>query len=205
MIALFRRFLMAALLLSAASGSALEVSLTVEGDIEEIQAVLEYLKSIESDRSEGEEDALKINVHSIAGDAEETEADETEAAPVAVEPLEIPLALSRPQVLPAKGAPGAPFIITVQVMDKYNEVDTLSARLGETSLSTDLYDDGTHGDVTPGDGLWTATMTPLDVTPSGTYPVVITGYNKNGQVLNTLDAAGAVIKLTTATELTIER
>lgn len=203
MIALFRRFLMVALLVSAAPGPALEISLTVEGDIEEIQAVLEYLKTIESDKSEGAEDALKINVHSIAGTSEE--ADEAEAPAAPVEPLEIPLGLSRPQVLPTRGAPGAPFIITVQVMDKYNEVDTLSARLGETSLSTDLYDDGTHGDVTPGDGLWTATMTPLDVTPSGTYPVAITGYNKNGQVLNTLDGNGAVIKLTTMTELTIER
>lgn len=197
MISLLRPTLPIALLLLAATAPALEVSLTVEGEPEEIQAVLEFIKTL---KAGSEDDALKININSIAstgnGEAAATE------APVLEDP---PLSLERPEVLPAKGAPGAPFIVTVNVRDKYDEVDTLSVKLSGTSLATDLYDDGTHGDKTPADGIWTATLTPLDVTPSGTYKVEIAAYDKNGKSLTTLKPDGTVVKLAATTELTIER
>ena len=200
MISPFRTLLpLVAILLVSALVPALEVSLTVEGEPEEIQAVLEFIKSMETG-NEGEDDPLKINVHSIAstGSSEAT----TTETPVLEDP---PLSLERPEVLPTKGAPGAPFIVSVNVRDKYDEVDTLSVKLSGTSLATDLYDDGTHGDKTPADGIWTATLTPLDVTPSGTYKVEITAYDKNGKTLTTLKPDGTVVKLVANTELTIER
>ncbi|MBL7648188.1 MAG: hypothetical protein JNK74_18550 [Candidatus Hydrogenedentes bacterium] len=197
MISLLRPTLPIALLFLATTTPALEVSLTVEGEPEEIQAVLDFIKSLNAG---GEDDPLKINVHSIAAKGE-TETPETET-PALEDP---PLSLERPEVFPAKGAPGAPFIVTVNVRDKYDEVDTLSVRLAGTSLSTDLYDDGTQGDKTPGDGIWTATLTPLDVTPSGAYTVEITPYDKNGKALTTLKPDGTVVKLVANTELTIER
>jgi len=197
MISPFRTSILAAILLVSALAPALEVSLTVEGEPEEIQAVLEFIKTL---KAGSEDDALKININSIAstgsGEATATE------TPVLEDP---PLSLERPEVLPAKGAPGAPFIVTVNVHDKYDEVDTLSVKLAGTSLATDLYDDGTHGDITPADGIWTATLTPLDVTPSGTYKVEITAYDKNGKSLTTLQPDGTVVKLVANTELTIER
>lgn len=196
MISLFRTSLVAVLLFSAIT-PALEVSLTVEGEPEEIQAVLDFIKTLNSG---GEDDALKINLNSIASSGNGESA--TTEAPVLEDP---PLSLERPEVLPTKGAPGAPFIVTVNVRDKYDEVDTLSVKLAGTSLATDLYDDGTHGDKTPGDGIWTATLTPLDVTPSGTYKVDITAYDKNGKSLTTLKPDGTVVKLVANTELTIER
>lgn len=199
MISLLRPTLPLAIILLSALAPALEISLTVEGDVEEIQAVLEFLKTMEA-QSDGEDDPLKINVHSIAATGE-TEAPAAET-PVLEDP---PLSLERPEVLPAKGAPGAPFIVTVTVRDKYDEVDTLSVRLAGTSISTDLYDDGSQGDKTPGDGIWTATLTPLDVTPSGAYTVEITPYDKNGKTLTTLQPDGTVVKLVANTELTIER
>ena len=197
MISLLRPTLPLAIVLFSAIAPALEVSLTVEGEPEEIQAVLEFIKTLNAG---GEDDPLKINVHSIAstGNGEPT----TTETPVLEDP---PLSLERPEVLPAKGAPGAPFIVTVNVRDKYDEVDTLSVRLAGTSLATDLYDNGTNGDKTPADGIWTATLTPLDVTPSGTYKVEITAYDKNGKSLTTLQPDGTVVKLVANTELTIER
>lgn len=197
MISLLRPTLPLAIIILAATAPALEVSLTVEGEPEEIQAVLDFIKTLGAG---GEVDPLKINVHSIATTGE-TEAPAAEI-PVLEDP---PLSLERPEVLPAKGAPGAPFIVTVNVRDKYDEVDTLSVRLAGTSISTDLYDDGTQGDKTPGDGIWTATLTPLDVTPSGAYTVEITPYDKNGKTLTTLQPDGTVVKLVANTELTIER
>ncbi len=196
MISLLRTSLPLAIVLTAIA-PALEVSLTVEGEPEEIQAVLEFIKTLNPG---GEDDALKINVHSIAanGNGETTTAE----TPALEDP---PLSLERPEVLPAKGAPGAPFLVTVNVRDKYDEVDTLSVRLSGTSISTDLYDDGSQGDKTPGDGVWTATLTPLDVTPSGAYTVEITAYDKNGKALTTLLPDGTVVKLVANTELTIER
>ena len=197
MISLLRPTLPLAILLLTAITPALEVSLVVEGEPEEIQAVLDFIKTL-TDGSE--DDPLKINVHSIAatGSADATVGE----APVLEDP---PLSLERPEVFPPKGVPGAPFVVTVNVRDKYNEVDTLSVRLAGTSLATDLYDDGTHGDKTPADGIWTATLTPLDVTPSGTYKVEIAGYDKNGKALTTLLPDGTVVKLAANTELTIER
>lgn len=195
MISLLRHSLPIALLLLAAA-PALEVSLTVEGDPEEIQAVLDFIKTLKPGNS-AEDDPLKINVNSIAAPGG------TEAGSAEIE--EAPLSLERAEVLPAKGTPGAPFIVTVNVRDKYDEVDTLSVRMSGTSLSTDLYDDGTHGDKAPGDGIWTATLTPLDVTPSGAYRLDIAAYDKNGQALTTLKPDGTVVKLTATTELTIER
>ena len=197
MISLLRPTLSIAFLLLATTTPALEVSLTVEGEPEEIQAVLDFIKTLNPG---GEDDALKININSIAstGKGEGT----TTETPVLEDP---PLSLERPEVLPAKGAPGAPFIVTVNVRDKYDEVDTLSVRLSGTSLSTDLYDDGTQGDKTAGDGIWTATLTPLEVTPSGTYKVEITAYDKNGKALTTLQPDGTVVKLVANTALTIER
>ena len=197
MISPFRTSILVAILLFSAITPALEVSLTVEGEPEEIQAVLDFIKTLGAG---DEDDPLKINVHSIAATGG-VETPKTET-PVLEDP---PLSLERPEVFPAKGAPGAPFIVTVTVRDRYDEVDTLSVRLSGTSLSTDLYDDGTQGDKTPGDGIWTATLTPLDVTPSGAYTVEITPYDKHGKALTTLKPDGTVVKLTATTELTIER
>ena len=196
---LLRPTLAIALLFLATTVPALEISLTVEGNVEEIQAVLEFIKTLNAENA-AEDDPLKINVHSIAAPGG-TEAGKGGSGEIE----EPPLSLERPEVLPAKGAPGAPFIVTVNVRDKYDEVDTLSVRMSGTSLSTDLYDDGTHGDKTPADGLWTATLTPLDVTPSGAYRLDIVAYAKDGQALTALKPDGTVIKLTAATELTIER
>lgn len=195
MISPFRITLPGAILLFSALVPALEVSLTVQGEPEEIQAVLDFIKTLR-----GEDAPLKINVHSIAATGNgETDTAET---PVLEDP---PLSLERPEVFPPKGAPGAPFTVTVLVRDKYDEVDTLSVRLVGTSLATDLFDDGTHGDKNAADGIWTTTLTPLDVTPSGTYNVEITAYDKNGKTLTTLKPDGTVVKLVANTELTIER
>lgn len=199
MISLLRHSLPIAILLLATIAPALEVSLTVEGEPEEIQAVLEFIKTLKPGTA-AEDDPLKINVHSIAAPGGSGASD---AGSGEIE--EAPLSLDRPEVFPAKGAPGSSFVITVNVRDKYDEVDTLSVRMSGTSLSTDLYDDGTHGDKTPADGLWTATLTPLEVTPSGAYRLDIAAYDKNGQALTALKPDGTVIKLTAATELTIER
>ena len=171
----------------------LEVSLTVSGEIREIQALLSYIEQRNRAGADEGDNPLKISVHSIAGD---------DAVPAN---MPRPVTLATPQLSAEILTPGQPALVTVAVMDDRDEVDTLAIEVVGTNLKTDLYDDGTHGDVDPGDNVWSVTLTPMEATPAGEYELIITGYDPKGRPLTTARQDGAESPVQVRRKITIER
>jgi len=169
----------------------LEVSLTVSGEIGEIQDLLAYIAERNRQRSE-RDNALKINFHSTAG------GEAVEAGPP-------PARLAVPQVAGGRLTPGQSALVTVAVRDEGGAVDTLAVQVVGTNLKSDLYDDGTHGDVKPNDGIWSATLTPMEATPAGNYELIVTGFDANGLGLLVPGPDGGEVPLEVRTEVSIER
>jgi len=171
----------------------LEVSLTVSGEIREIQALLSYIEQRNRAGADEGDNPLKISVHSIAGG---------DAVPAN---MPRPVTLATPQLSAEILTPGQPALVTVAVMDDRDEVDTLAIEVVGTNLKTDLYDDGTHGDVDPGDNVWSVTLTPMEATPAGEYELIITGYDPKGRPLTTAQQDGAESPVHVRRKITIER
>lgn len=171
----------------------LEVSLTVSGEIGEIQALLSYIEQRNRAGADEGDNPLKISVHSIAGG---------DAVP---NNMPRPVTLATPQLSAEKLTPGQPALVTVAVMDDRDEVDTLAIEVVGTNLKTDLYDDGTHGDVDPGDNVWSVTLTPMEATPAGEYELIITGYDPKGRPLTTTRRDGNEKPVQVRRDVTIER
>lgn len=171
----------------------LEVSLTVTGDIDDIRALLGFIE--ERNRGGGDGDPMKINVHSVAGG--ESGATATPEVP--------PVKLHPPQWSAEKLTPGQPALVSVAVRDEREEVDTIALHVVGTNLKTDLYDDGSHGDVKANDGVWSVSLTPLEATPAGTYDVIVTGFDGRGRALQSKGPDGERAPLEVRTEVLIER
>lgn len=171
----------------------LEVSLTISGEIREIQALLSYIEQRNRAGADEGDNPLKISVHSIAGG---------DAVPAS---MPRPVTLATPQLSAEKLTPGQPALVTVAVLDDRDEVDTLAIEVVGTNLKTDLYDDGTHGDVDPNDNVWSVTLTPMEATPAGEYELIITGYDPKGRPLTTAHQDGAESPVQVRREITIER
>lgn len=181
-----------ALLVTPFARADLEVSLTVSGDIKEIQALLRFIE--QQNAGGGGNDPLKVSVHSIAGGTGEPAAPKT--PPVKIHP---------PQFSSEKLIPGQSTLVTVAVRDEEGEVDTLAIQIVGTNLKTDLYDDGSHGDTKPNDGVWSVTLTPMEATPAGTYDVIVTGFGPHGRALTVETAAGEESPLEARTQVAVER
>ena len=195
---LFRLLFIVALLSYARlAPAALEVSLTVSGDIHEIQALLDVIEQRNQQAAQGDS-PLKINLHSTTQGALRTHRREATPAPR-------PAKLFAPQLPDEKLIPGKPALVTVAVRDDRNEVDTLAIQVVGTNLNTDLYDDGTHGDVKARDGVWSVTLTPMETTPAGHYALIVTAFDRNGQTLRVPDSDGVKQPLQVHTEISIER
>ncbi len=183
----------ALLSLTPVAHAELEVSLTVSGEIREIQALLSYIEQRNREGANEGDNPLKISVHSIAGGG----------SPTATMPR--PVTLATPQLSAEKLTPGQPALVTVAVRDDRDEVDTLAIEVVGTNLKTDLYDDGTHGDVDPGDNVWSVTLTPMEATPAGEYELIITGYDPKGRPLTTIRQDGAEHPVQVRRNVSIER
>lgn len=170
----------------------LEVSLTVSGEIREIQALLSYIEERNQSGADEGDNPLKISVHSIAGGD-------------AAANMPRPVTLATPQLSAEKLTPGQPALVTLAVLDDRDEVDTLAIEVVGTNLKTDLYDDGTHGDVDPGDNVWSVTLTPMEATPAGEYELIITGYDPKGRPLTTIRQDGSETPVQVRRNVTIER
>jgi hypothetical protein len=68
----------------------------------------------------------------------------------------------RPGAMPATIAVGESMLLSFQVSAPGKEIDAVQAivRVGGEQETVTLFDDGTHGDRTPNDGVWSATYTP---------------------------------------------
>lgn len=171
----------------------LEVSLTVSGDISEIQAILAYIDERNQQPEAGSENPLRIDVHSISRGSEKK--------PVEARPVK----LATPQVSTEKLTPGQPSVVTVAVRDDQNEVDTLAIQIVGTNLTSDLYDDGTRGDVKAGDNVWSVTLTPMEATPAGHYELSVSGFDRHGHALLIDGPDGEEQPLRVRTQVSIER
>ncbi len=174
--------------------ASLEVSLTVTGDIGEIKALLDYIEARNQQGADASDNPMKIMVHSVADGLEMT-----------AQPARVPVKLATPQISSGKLTPGQSTLVTVAVRDEQQLLDTLAIQIVNTNLSTDMYDDGSHGDAKANDGVWSVTLTPLETTPAGSYELIVSGFDRNGHALLSPDGAGEEQPLQARTSVSIER
>jgi hypothetical protein len=198
--------LLLAVTVSGVSNAGISVSLTINGDLDEILAIVQQLKRM--GLGEGiqfdAEDPLKLRVHSVHEGAEAPA--ETPLEPAAPqEPAEIApvLALRNAAVSPASVPAGAGVQVSVEVVDKEHLIDTLAATLGEGGPSVDLYDNATGGDVTAGDGNWSANLLVPAEIPEGAIEILITAYDASGSPLMVLTPDHALTRITTSVTLNV--
>lgn len=190
------------------------VSLTITGNIDEITAIVQQLRTMGYGGGFDANDPLKLRVHSTHNVQEESVAPAPpppapQGAPQAppappAQPAPPPppppepkpvLALNNPVLSPASINPGQAVLVTVEVIDLQNAIDTLAATFGATKATVDLHDNGTNGDVAVGDGIWSARLTvPAEAAP-GPYEVNIAAYNANGAPIMTLTKDQRIVPL----------
>lgn len=201
----------ASIVLGAAAGADVSVTLTISGDMDEILAILQLLRSMGYGGSAPEEDPLRLRVHSVHSSDEKAAAssvsDETGAVPApAPEPEPKPvIALQNPAAEPASVKAGAAVVVRTEVIDQQNAIDTLAATLGKTNVTVDLHDNGEQGDTTAADGVWSGTLTVPPETRAGAYEIAILAYDGNGDPIMTLTADQRVTNLSVKTGLTVAK
>lgn len=169
------------------------VSVTLSGDMDEIIGILHQLKRLGAGEGDAAEDPLRLRVHSVmtgedlspevlyvAPPTEAPPADEGLEATPEVPPTPA-LALTNPLLEPNSVAQGDPLLVSVHVVDEASQVDTVTAKVAGTEMSVDLLDNGTNGDVTAGDGIWTATLQLEEDLRPKNYAVDIFIFDVNGQ------------------------
>jgi hypothetical protein len=165
------------------------VSITLNGSIDEILPLLEHLRDMGIGAQAQEERDAVMNLYStihatpegelVVGTSPVEAVPQAEAAPEAPAPPEPKLGLADAQAAPSTIPSGETTLLTVAVSDPDHVVDTMAAANAATGLSVDLYDNGSMGDVTPNDGIWSRSVS-LTAAP-GDYMVTITAYNANGE------------------------
>lgn len=149
---------------SAAAGQ-VRVSVTIEGDVEELIQILEMLENRQKARS-ADEAPLRIDLHSLLS--------EEEVAPAA--PVFTELGIE-----PARVQAGERALIRVRLEDEGGVVDTVAGQLGDAGLlQFDLYDNGTHGDAEAEDGVWTYALDVPESAVPGRYTLSVKAYDSNG-------------------------
>ncbi|MEA3364111.1 MAG: choice-of-anchor X domain-containing protein [Candidatus Hydrogenedentes bacterium] len=176
-----------------AVGGGPEVTVSISGSLNEMLPVLELLRNMGFGFASPEdtEQPLRLEVHSVVHDsdllkgalgAEGVAAPDEEGEPVPEEAVSVDaLGLYKAAVEPATAAPAEHVTISVVVGDPNGVVDTVGAEIvGVEGAQADLYDDGTHGDATANDGIWTCMMAlPADIV-SGAHHVELVAYDDYG-------------------------
>ncbi len=219
-----RRVIGCILVLAALTGRAyadVEVSLTISGNTSEILAILQQLKNMGYG---GTEDPLKLRVHSLHNVQEESMAQEGlsalpegEMAPeghpegqaegqVEAPPEPKPvIALNNPAINPVSAAPGQNLLVTVEVIDLKNAIDTLSVTFGAGKPPVDLHDNGTNGDTAPGDGLWSALLPIPAEAAQGPHELIIAAFDANGAPIMTMTKDQRVVPLNAKIQATVAK
>ncbi len=170
------------------------VSITVNGELNEVLPLLQFLQAQgEGGMGGAASQGLQVQVHSVTAAPGDAAPAAGSAAPQGAvmlqpgQPVPIPppppptLGIVAAAVEPAQAKAGAVVTVTARVSDPKHEIDTLGASaptLG--NLSFDLYDNGSNGDTTPGDGTWSfRAMVPAGSAP-GPYTITITAYSAKG-------------------------
>lgn len=191
--------LLTALVLAGTAQAELSVTLTINGDVDEIMAVLEQIKSMGPGFATRDgDDPLRMRMHSVA-----ELPDETEAPPEDVPAPDPGLSLSVPMATPAAAPAGESVLLSVVVVDEKRLVDTLSATVVGTDMAFDLFDNGTRGDATPADGVWSVLVPVPPETPVGVYDVTFIAYDGAGIpiTVGTETGEGTTLTATTVVEI----
>lgn len=194
-----RVFGIAFLLFTASARAEISVSVTINGSLEEITAVLQHLQTMGAGHAAGETgEELKLQVHSITSGELQTAQPEVvwvapgqeQPAPAAAPASAPVLALQGLVVNPASAPAGASVVITAQVVDEAHVIDTMSSTFGDGGPVVDLYDNGTNGDATAGDGTWSGTLLlPADAA-AGASTIRIEAFDSNGGAVTVSGAEG---------------
>jgi hypothetical protein len=184
----------------------LEVSLEISGSVEEVLAVLQHLQAAGFGQPGAEAaEGLKLEVHSTATSAEGAAPMPEPAAetPPAPEPT---LALRNVQMAPAAVAAGEVLRVTVDVRDEAKLIDTVAANMhtAEKEFTFDLFDNGSHGDVAAGDGVWSVNVAVPGAATPGDYTLTLYAYDASGTRLTLPNEAGEAVVVSAETALTVK-
>jgi hypothetical protein len=103
------------------------------------------------------------------------------------------LAMVDAGVKPLEVAPGDSALISVQVIDPENVVDSVTVTVDEyPEITLDLYDDGTEGDVTANDGVYSIEFEVPFEAPPGEFHWTFNAYDADGEELKIETEAGPV-------------
>jgi hypothetical protein len=179
----------------------LEVSLVITGNMDEIRAVFDQLQASGIGEAGNAGEGLKLEVHSAAGTPMTEAPAEAEAAPAP----EAPLTLTHMSVEPPTVLAGAVLRVSVKVQDKENRVDTIGANLHSAGkeFTFDLFDNGSHGDDTAGDGTWTVNVAVPGAATPGEYILTLYAYDATGERIALPNAAGELEAVSIASPLTV--
>ncbi len=211
--------LLGALLVFNPAMAELKVTLTIDGDLEELLQVLQHLKQmgVGADAVQGT-DAFRLHMHSthnappMSGDTESVDALRRVGAETGAvaqqaeeEKPEPPTALRNLALEPESAAPGESVLVTVQVVDQNNAIDTVALTLKTTNLTADLYDNGTNGDAFAGDGIWSTKVYLPPELQEGLYVVELLAYDANGAPIMVLTEDRRVTTLSAKIPLALRR
>jgi hypothetical protein len=188
------RCLMVLTLAMAVAGFAaaeVTVSVTLEGDLDEIIPILQQLqlRGVGAGVTVHTGEGIPIEVHSVAGEAGAREAPDGAATGEAALDPPMPqqsdaVTLGAPDLAPRPVAPGETLTVVMPVNDPRGRIDTIGAGIrGIDGGTFDLYDNGTRGDETAADADWTGVFTVPDGAAPGDYALSITAYDINGMPL----------------------
>jgi len=189
------------------------VSVTLTGPIEEILPILQLLQDLGVGSEAYSEDPLRLRVQSDYEGAAEPQqpVGEAQPDPAPEEPPAEPEAPEEPaapaigfgevNVTPHPLTAGETGLIEARLADPENQVDTVSVTADGQSF--DLYDNGTQGDKTAADGIWSfEAPVPPDAAP-GEYTLTITAHDDFGDVVQ-MDAGDGTQPMQTTKTIQIK-
>lgn len=153
-----------------------QVSVEITGTIEELAQILEVLQSlgIGTTTVSRTEEGMPINLHSLLDRPLEAGAPNEEPPPP-------PLAFLAAQTTPEEVRPGSEVLVTLEVSDPDNVVDTVVAtRSGAEDTEYDLFDNGKRGDAVAYDGIWSLALPVPPDAGAGTYILSFKAYDEKG-------------------------
>ena len=185
----------------------LSVTVNITGSLDELIVVLEKLKElgIGEEQAASVEEPVRVQMHSVATNPVPIVAPVVPpVAPIAPPQAVVAISLTQASVVPAQARSGDSVLVSVRVADPRGEVDTVAATLhGVNGFMFDLYDNGTHGDSLRGDGVWSYSLKIPTLAGANTYRIVVTAYDRNGDIIEADDAKGEHAPLTAETTLGI--
>ncbi|MFA6242852.1 MAG: hypothetical protein WC655_18075 [Candidatus Hydrogenedentales bacterium] len=188
------RIVLGVAIIAACTGVAtaeLSVTVSITGNIDEVLPLLRHLQDLGIGLGAGAgAEPPKLEVHSVMSGAEPAEP----APPV--------LGFQQVVIEPASAKPGDSVLITARVGDPDHLVDTVAATVA--GLTVDLFDNGTEGDATAIDGVWSRTVVVPVSVPAGDAALSISAFDVNGDAVQITAADGTKSPMTIPASVNIQ-